>query len=105
MLLKVCNVNETCNLPTNFYTVFVLSECSTYFLHMIFSEDAFYQNTNWLYRVFYMTPVFFNFRMRLYSGFVLSECSCIAAGLGAYPIGSDPKPGVGPTKLSFLQER
>ena len=101
MLLKVCNVKETCVASIYFYSGFVLTETHIFY----FSEDAFYQNTHWLYRVFYMTPVFFNFRMRLYSGFVLSECSCISAGLGAYPIGSDPKPGAGPTKLSFLQER
>ena len=51
-----------------------------------------------------MTPVFFNFRMRLYTGFVLSECSCIMAGLGAYPVKSDPKPGQGPSKLEELAE-
>ena len=49
-----------------------------------------------------MTPVFFNFRMRLYTGFILSECSCIMAGLGAYPVKSDPKPGQGPSKLEQL---
>ena len=51
-----------------------------------------------------MTPVFFNFRMRLYSGFVLSECTCISAGLGVYPEASEPKPGMGPTKLEVLKE-
>ena len=51
-----------------------------------------------------MTPVFFNFRMRLYSGFVLSECTCISAGLGVYPEASEPKPGIGPTKLEVLKE-
>ena len=45
-----------------------------------------------------MTPVFFNFRMRLYIGFVLSECSCIMAGLGAYPTYQEAKPGQGPSK-------
>ena len=49
-----------------------------------------------------MMPVFFNFRMRIYAGFTLSECACIMAGLGAYPVTSDPKPGQGPTKLDKL---
>ena len=103
MLLKVSNVKQHLMHLFIFrlYSGFVLTETRIF----CFSDDAFYQNTYWLYRVFYMTPVFFNFRMRLYSGFVLSECSCISAGLGAYPVGSDPKPGVGPTKLLFLQER
>ena len=48
-------------------------------------NDDYYQTSSFIYRIFYMTPVFFNFRMRLYSGFILSECSCIMAGLGAYP--------------------
>merc|ERR1712020_731975 len=61
-------------------------------------EEDYYETTSIWYRLFYMTPVFFNFRMRLYTGFILSECSCIMAGLGAYPVKSDPKPGQGPSK-------
>lgn len=64
--------------------------------------DDFYETTSIGYRIFYMTPVFFNFRMRLYTGFILSECSCIMAGLGAYPAKTDPKPGQGPSKLDEL---
>ncbi len=51
-----------------------------------------------------MFPVFFNFRMRMYTGFVLAECSCIAVGLGAYPVKSEPKPGQGPKNLAALEE-
>ena len=68
-------------------------------------EDSFYQGTSLLYSLFYMTPVFFAFRMRLYTGFVLSECSCIAAGLGAYPERARSRPGNGPTKLEGLEPR
>lgn len=50
-----------------------------------------------LYKAAYMMPVFLNFRMRIYAGFVLSEVSCIMAGLGAYPVSSRPRPGQGPT--------
>ena len=53
---------------------------------------------------FSITPVFFNFRMRMYIGFVLSECSCIAFGLGAYPTSSEPRPGSGPSKFEKLKE-
>ncbi|GIY35200.1 lysophospholipid acyltransferase 7 [Caerostris extrusa] len=56
------------------------------------------------YRAFYMTPSFFNFRMRIYSGFILGECVCIAMGLGAYPKFSNPQPGAGPTNFSALEE-
>ena len=60
------------------------------------------QSSGFLWKVFYMMPVFFNFRMRIYAGFTLSECACIMAGLGAYPVTSDPRPGQGPTKLDKL---
>jgi lysophospholipid acyltransferase 7 len=73
------------------------------FFQAVETED-FYETTSLLYRFFYMTPVFFNFRMRFYVGFVLAECSCIAAGLGAYPERSAPRPGNGPTKLDKLKE-
>merc|ERR1712098_1029099 len=50
-------------------------------------------------------PAFFNFRMRIYAGFTLSECACIMAGLGAYPTSSNPRPGQGPTKFDELTSR
>ena len=31
--------------------------------------------------------------MRIYAGFCLSECACISAGVGAYPVNSNPRPG------------
>lgn len=84
-----------------YITLFLLS--GYLFPLKVVEEDDFYQTTSFLYRVFYMTPVFFNFRMRLYTGFVLSECSCIMAGLGIYPKSSEPKPGNGPTQLKALE--
>ena len=66
--------------------------------------ESFYETTSLLYRLFYITPVFFNFRMRMYIGFVLSECSCIAFGLGAYPTSSEPRSGSGPSKFDKLKE-
>jgi lysophospholipid acyltransferase 7 len=50
-----------------------------------------------------MTPLFFTFRMRFYSGFILSEVACMTSGLGAYPVPSNPKPGAGPTSLEHLK--
>merc|ERR1712107_948528 len=55
-----------------------------------------------LWKLFYMMPIFFNFRMRIYAGFTLSECACIMLGLGAYPECSDPRPGQGPSKPEML---
>ena len=77
-----------------------LDDVESYFL----SDDSFYEESSLFWRVFYMTPVFFNFRMRLYSGFVLSELTCISAGLGVYPEACEPKPGMGPSKLNILKE-
>ncbi|GIY14371.1 lysophospholipid acyltransferase 7 [Caerostris darwini] len=57
-----------------------------------------------LYRVFYVWPWFFSFRMRIYVAFVLGECICINLGLGAYPEKCATQPGGGPTNLSALQE-
>jgi len=60
--------------------------------------------TSLLWKLFYMAPIFFNFRMRIYAGFTLSECACIMSGLGAYPASSKPRPGQGPTKPEELSE-
>lgn len=60
--------------------------------------NDFYNNRSVLYRFWYVWPNFFNFRMRIYIGIVLSECICTMAGLGAYPKKMEPKAGHGPTK-------
>ena len=65
------------------------------------SEEIFTERSL-LFRVWYMTPLFFTFRMRFYSGFILSEVACIMAGLGAYPVECNSKPGQGPTALQHL---
>ena len=43
-------------------------------------------------------------RMRLYTGLVLSECSCIMAGLGSFPTVSRPRPGQGPSRPELLPD-
>lgn len=40
--------------------------------------------------------------MRLYTGFILSECACMIQGLGAYPSSRKSKPGEGPTVIDDL---
>ena len=85
------------------YVILFLFSGYLFPLDAVKNED-FYETSSFIFRVFYMTPVFFNFRMRLYTGFILSECSCIMAGLGAYPVKSDPKPGQGPSKLEALED-
>ncbi|XP_042217763.1 lysophospholipid acyltransferase 7-like isoform X3 [Homarus americanus] len=77
---------------------------SDYFFPLSFAEDeAIFRDYGFFYRMWYMTPVFFNFRMRIYAAFVLSECVCIMAGLGAYPVVCEPKPGRGPSKYEALE--
>ncbi|XP_043208906.1 lysophospholipid acyltransferase 7-like [Amphibalanus amphitrite] len=58
--------------------------------------------SSWLYGVWFIYPVFTHFRMRMYFGFILSEVACITHGLGAYPAGSLPRPGKGPTDYGRL---
>lgn len=60
------------------------------------TSDDFYLNRSWLYRLFYVWPTFFMFRMRIYSGIILSECICTNAGFGAYPKELGAKCGHGP---------
>ena len=85
------------------YVILFLFSGYLFPLDAVKNED-FYETSSFIWRIFYMTPVFFNFRMRLYTGFILSECSCIMAGLGAYPVKSDPKPGQGPSNLEALED-
>ncbi|XP_050739721.1 lysophospholipid acyltransferase 7-like [Eriocheir sinensis] len=78
---------------------------SGYFFPLSFAESKeIFSDYGFFYRIWYMTPVFFNFRMRIYAGFVLSECVCIMAGLGAYPTVCEPKPGRGPTKYEHMEQ-
>ncbi|XP_027716298.1 lysophospholipid acyltransferase 7 isoform X3 [Vombatus ursinus] len=60
-------------------------------------EDAFYSRSV-AFRLFYMVPVFFAFRMRFYVAWIAAECDCIAAGFGAYPVGAKSRAGGGPTQ-------
>lgn len=61
-------------------------------------SDEFYLSRSWLYRLFYVWPSFFIFRMRIYAGIILSECICTSAGLGAYPKELQARCGHGPSK-------
>ncbi len=38
----------------------------------VVESDEYYETSSLLGRMVFMTPIFFNFRMRLYTGFVLS---------------------------------
>ncbi|XP_052865365.1 lysophospholipid acyltransferase 7 [Anopheles cruzii] len=62
------------------------------------TSDEFFELRSFLYRLWYVWPTFFIFRMRIYTGILLSECVCTMAGVGAYPVAFASKPGLGPTK-------
>ncbi|XP_057365709.1 lysophospholipid acyltransferase 7-like [Daphnia carinata] len=84
----------------------VLFLISNYYFPLSYATSAeIFEERSFLFRVWYMTPLFFTFRMRFYSGFILSEAACITAGLGAYPVESQPKPGNGPTALQHLSNK
>ncbi|XP_006000687.1 lysophospholipid acyltransferase 7 [Latimeria chalumnae] len=59
-------------------------------------SDEFYTRP-FLFRLFYMVPVFFVFRMRFYVAWVFAEGGCIAAAFGAYPKEARSRSGGGPT--------
>jgi len=67
-------------------------------------SDEFYTDNPFWYRLVYMVPMFFIFRTRLYVAWIMSECICIAAALGAYPTASQPRCGAGPTNFEALDQ-
>ncbi|XP_066291432.1 lysophospholipid acyltransferase 7-like isoform X2 [Branchiostoma lanceolatum] len=75
--------------------VFLLA--SRYFPIAYAHTEEFYASSGVPYRLWYMLGMFLVFRMRMYSAWILAECSCITAGLGAYEEWRKPKCGQGPT--------
>ena len=95
-------VRRAKNVPY-YVTAFLLS--SYLFPLGVVETREWQEETSLAWKMFYMMPIFFNFRMRIYAGFTLSECACIMAGLGAYPETSVPRPGHGPTRPDLLEEK
>ncbi|XP_055638497.1 lysophospholipid acyltransferase 7 [Toxorhynchites rutilus septentrionalis] len=62
------------------------------------TSTEFYEERSLFYRLMYVWPTFFIFRMRIYTGILLSECVCTMAGFGAYPKACQSKSGHGPSK-------
>lgn len=64
----------------------------------------FHDESGFFYTVWYMWVMFVGFRARLYIGFLLAECSCIASGLGAYPEHWVNRSGEGPKFRKILTD-
>lgn len=65
------------------------------------TSDEFYADRSVLYRMWYVWPTFFIFRMRIYIGITLSECVCTMAGFGAYPTVAKSTAGGGPSVVGY----
>lgn len=63
------------------------------------TSNEFFEERSWFYRLFFVWPSFFIFRMRIYSGIILAECICTCAGFGAYPKELEAKCGHGPSQV------
>lgn len=61
------------------------------------SSSGFYEKTSFFYRLFYMIPLYIEFRTKMYANNKFAEIILITAGLGVYPKISHPKCGHGPT--------
>eukprot|EP00058_Branchiostoma_floridae_P013858 XP_002599346.1 hypothetical protein BRAFLDRAFT_199715 [Branchiostoma floridae] len=81
--------------------VFLLA--SRYFPIAYAHTEEFYATSGVPYRLWYMLGMFLVFRMRMYSAWILAECSCITAGMGAYEEWRKPKCGQGPTVRGTLE--
>ncbi|XP_002732306.1 membrane-bound acylglycerophosphatidylinositol O-acyltransferase mboat7-like [Saccoglossus kowalevskii] len=75
-------------------SMFIVS--SHYITIDIAVTDEFFSYSYW-FKTFFMVPMFFVFRTRMYAAWVLSECICVMATLGAYPKDTLPKCAQGPT--------
>lgn len=71
---------------------------SSYFSFEYVLTDEFYLERSVWYRIWYVLPVFVQFRTRMYIGMRLSEAVLIMSGLGVYPAVTVPLPGKGPSK-------
>uniref|UniRef100_A0A5K3FWZ3 Acyltransferase n=1 Tax=Mesocestoides corti TaxID=53468 RepID=A0A5K3FWZ3_MESCO len=72
------------------------------FVSFDYLRDPDFQQLGLTKRLAYLAAVFLVYRMRLYFAWIVGECVCVGAGLGAYPAISRPVAGRGPTDLFAL---
>lgn len=75
----------------------------SYFFNIQYVDTDEFLERSFLFRLFYMVPMFTIFRTRLYMAWIFSEIMSMAAGFGAYPVKSKPRCGEGPTDLKQLE--
>ena len=72
---------------------------SNYFpLDYLGTEDYLVNPWGVVYQLLILIPTFTCFRLRFYIAWLMAESMCMTAGLGAYPLECEAKPGFGPTK-------
>ncbi|GFN96840.1 lysophospholipid acyltransferase 7 [Plakobranchus ocellatus] len=74
----------------------------SYFFNIQYVETEEFSERSFLFRLFYMVPMFTIFRTRLYMAWIFSECMSMTANFGAYPVKSKPRCGDGPSDLKQL---
>ncbi|VDL97017.1 unnamed protein product [Schistocephalus solidus] len=77
---------------------------SSHFFSISHVRSPDFYDHGFIYRFGYMMIIFFVYRMRIYFAWLMAECACMTAGLGAYPALSKPQVGEGPTDLRTLDD-
>ncbi|XP_057318858.1 lysophospholipid acyltransferase 7 [Microplitis mediator] len=83
-------------------TVIFLLTNHIYPNYYVLTEE--FQERPFWYRLWYIYPSFLIFRTRLYIGMMFSECVCQMAGLGVYPVSSEPRSGLGPKDYKAAEQ-
>ncbi|XP_005100167.1 lysophospholipid acyltransferase 7 [Aplysia californica] len=99
------NLNVKQTLTERVIQLPVIAFCFWFFsrsFNIEYVETIAFLERPFLFRLFYMVPMFIIFRTRLYMAWIMSEIMSVTAGLGAYPAISKPQCGQGPTDYSML---
>ncbi|XP_038069077.1 lysophospholipid acyltransferase 7-like [Patiria miniata] len=75
------------------YVALSFFKCSSapFFLSEEFYSHGYFQ------RIYFTVVLVTAYRLRMYAAWLLAECVCISATLGAYPVSTKPKVGLGPS--------
>ncbi|GFR90334.1 lysophospholipid acyltransferase 7 [Elysia marginata] len=99
------NIDKTTPLINRAKQLPIIAACFlffSYFFNIQYVDTDEFLERSFLFRLFYMVPMFTIFRTRLYLAWIFSEIMSMTAGFGAYPIKAKPRCGDGPTDLKQL---